>query len=129
MPIVRIETSVDPTRISPTLAPDLIAILCSSKAMSTAGKRVEDFAVSIVTTPNIYLRCSRAPCALVDVTSIGGLGVQENEELSKIMVEVICPGLGIDAAVDRNRIIICFHDVGPHEIGHAEGTFHKVVGN
>ena len=92
----------------------------------STNMRAFDFAVSITTIgvpgASIYFRGSTAPCALVDVTSIGALGPKENEELVEVSTEVICPGLGIDP----DRMYICFHDLGTHEIGFKGHTYQKL---
>jgi hypothetical protein len=81
------------------------------------------FAVTIATSPNITFGGTKDPCALVDLTSIGSLGVTENGAISKVISDTVSKGLGIDPL----RMYICFHDLPPSHIGHNGHTFHDIL--
>ena len=86
---------------------------------------------------------SDGPCALVEVISIGNLGVEENEALSKIIFETILlaklnidkerqvinhplPAILISMHAHLYRAYITFIDQQAHEVGWSATTFHAI---
>jgi len=80
--------------------------------------------VTITTSANITFGGTTAPCALTDLVSVGGLGVEENAKVSKIISDVVCPGLGIEST----RMYICYHELKMHDVGYNGTTFHELIG-
>ena len=66
---------------------------------------------------------SMEPCAVVEIISIGKLGVEENKTHTKVIMEELEKELGISPT----RIFVLYVEPKPSDVGYNKTTFHGLV--
>lgn len=64
------------------------------------------------------------PCAIACLMSIGKIGLKENKEYSKVLVQHLNKSLGLAG----NRVYIEYQDVKSADLGYDGTTFHDILG-
>ena len=63
------------------------------------------------------------PCAVVEIISIGKLGVEENKEHTRVIMEMLEKELGLSP----ERTFVLYIEPKPSDVGYNKTTFHGLV--
>ena len=63
------------------------------------------------------------PCAVVEIISIGKLGIEENKEHTRVIMEELEKELGLSPT----RIFVLYIEPKPCDVGYNKTTFHGLV--
>ena len=102
MPCLKISTNVPKERLTSELNLELVDLIAGM-----LDKPKEYCAVHIIPDQLISFGGSFDPCALIELQSIGRLGLEENKKYSQILSKE----LEIKLNIPPNRAYILFHDV------------------
>ncbi|XP_072164160.1 macrophage migration inhibitory factor-like [Diadema setosum] len=116
MPLLQVFTNVKDSKIPDGFLSDM-----SDMFQKAIGKPMEYIEVHVVPNQMMMFAKSDAPCAVVNLVSIGQLGVEENKVISKTVSATLKDKLGIPA----DRMYIVFRDLEPQNCGYNNSTFAK----
>lgn len=118
MPILRICTNVEKSKVRPELKSRLAQLLAK-----LLGKPLQYVAIHIQADEDVYYGGSDAPSALCTLSSIGALGTEENKRYSKEIMAILKADLGIAS----DRVYIEFRDLNRANVGYMGTTFHELM--
>ncbi|XP_071479713.1 macrophage migration inhibitory factor-like [Diadema antillarum] len=113
MPILQVFTNVKDADIPQDWSCNL-----SSELAKQLGKPEKFVCISVVPNQTIMFGGSSDPCAMVNVTSIGKLGLEENKNLTKVITAAMAK---MNVAADRMYVL--FRDIARQDVGWNNTTF------
>ncbi|XP_071479702.1 macrophage migration inhibitory factor-like [Diadema antillarum] len=114
MPLLQVFTNVRDSKIPDGFLSDM-----SDMFQKAIGKPMEYIEVHVVPNQMLMFAKSDAPCAVVNLVSIGQLGVEENKVISQTVSTTLKDKLGIPA----DRMYVIFRDIAPQDVGFNNTTF------
>ncbi|KAL0818320.1 hypothetical protein ABMA28_008802 [Loxostege sticticalis] len=119
MPHLRIETNVPKNVITQDFILKAGAVIAK-----TLGKPDQYCAVSVIPDLPMSFGGSTSPCAIANLMSIGGLGVDQNKKHAKVIFELVEKELGVPS----DRMYITFQNETTSDVGFKGTTFHEIFG-
>ncbi|CAH0758702.1 unnamed protein product [Diatraea saccharalis] len=99
-------------------------VVCEAMVGDYLNFNFQYCAVSIIPDLPMSFGGTTDPCAIANLMSIGGLGVELNKKHAKVLFDLVEMELGIPS----DRMYITFQNAPTSDVGYKGTTFHEIFG-